>query len=402
MGGIAAAEKRICFPEINGKPVLGFDTALDAQSFAQAKMAAFLTQKGRVVFPDGLADGKAVGNIESWQSEGVAELGKEGAQKTMVVWGPYFSGERLTDITASPERRDEALDALRYWLRARPLIIEEAGSPAGVLIVTGRTRKGAAEFPPGALLFPPERLAKRCLEAEGISAAEERLHPDLKGAEGIAYGAGIMLYEIFCGALPFNREDPQLLRQDMREGVFMPPELAAPGLDRELAALISRSLAPVKQKPGAAPRPDPEEIARFLGPPGSRSRDSWLAPPAGEELAKIRLEREQYLKRTNLKVNTRRFLTRNTAVITGIFIAALALLLGVRSFIKGQEGKPTTIGLLPQEVAETYYEAFGKLDHETMSACVVNKAGKGDIEMTVNLFVITRVRGAYETTGLDN
>lgn len=384
-------EKRIYQAEVNGTQVLGFDTALDAQAFAQAKMAAYLTRQGSVVFPDA--------RVETWQPEGVAELERNPyGPQTMVIWGPCFPGERLTDIISDPERRDEALDALRYWLRARPLV-EEAVSPAGVLMVTERTRGG---FPPGTLLFPPERLVKRCLEAEGVSAAAERLHPDLSGAEGISYSAALMMYEIFCGVLPFKGEDPLVVRQDIREGVFMPPGLAAPGLDEGLARLISLSLAPVKQKSGAAPRPDPLTLVKALGPPGSRSRDSWISPPGGAELAKIRLEQEQFLKRKNLTVKTRRFLTRNTTLVSGLLIAALVLFLGVRSFIKDQEGRPTTLGMAPLEVAETYYKAFGKLDHETMSACVLKKAGKGDIEMVINLFVISRVRGAYEAGGLDN
>jgi hypothetical protein len=388
-------EKRIYRAEVNGKQVLGFDTALDAQSFAQAKMASFLTQKGTIVFPDA--------RVETWQPEGVAELERNpDVPQTMVIWGPCFPGERLTGIISDPERKDEALDALRYWLRARPLV-EEAVSPAGVFIVTGRTsREAGAAFPPGTLLFPPKGLVRRCLEAEGISAAGERLHPDLSGGEGISYSAALMMYEIFCGVLPFKGDDPLIVRQDIREGVFVPPGLAAPGLDEGLARLISLSLAPVKQKSGAAPRPDPQTLVEALGPPGSRSRDSWITPPGGEELAKIRLEQEQFLKRKNLTVKTRRFLTRNTALVSGLLIAALVLFLGVRSFVKGQEGRPTTLGMAPLEVAETYYGAFGKLDHETMSACVIKKAGKGDIEMVINLFVISRVRGAYEAGGLDN
>jgi hypothetical protein len=358
-------------------------------------MASFMTQKGSVVFPDGKADGR----VETWQPEGVAELErKPGGPQTMVIWGLLFPGERLTDITSDPERGDEALDALRYWLRARPLA-EGAISPAGVFIVTEKT---GGTFPRGTLLFPPERLVKRCLEAEGVSTARERLHPDLSGGEGIAYSAGLMMYEIFCGVLPFKGEDPLVVRQDIREGVFLPPRLAAPGLDEDLARLISLALAPVKQKSGALPRPGTEAIAEALGPPGSRSPDSWIRAPGGEELEKIRLEREQFLKRKNLAVKTRRFLTRNTALVSGLLIAALVLFLGVRSFIKSQEERPTTIGMPPLEVAETYYKAFGKLDHEIMSACVTDKAGKGDIEMVINIFVISRVRGAYEAGGLDN
>jgi hypothetical protein len=50
----------------------------------------------------------------------------------------------------------------------------------------------------------------------------------------------------------------------------------------------------------------------------------------------------------------------------------------------------------PVEVAEAYYGAFGELDHLIMEACVTGKAGKGDINMVLNLYVIDRVRQAYE------
>jgi hypothetical protein len=382
-------EKSIFNLEVDGKPALGFDTGLNAQAFAQAKMAAFLIQKGSVVYPDG--------RVETWQAGGVTEREGGGGASSMFIWGPCFPGERLTDITADRERSGEALDALRHWLRASSFV-GGAGSPAGTLIVTGKT--GGAAFPQGTIFFPPERLLKRCLEAEGVNSAGERLHPDLSGNEGTAYSAGIMLYEIFCLSLPFDREDPLLLRQDIREGVFMPPELACPGLDKDLAKLISGALAPVKQK-APAPRPEPRVIGQFLGPPGSRSPDSWLRTPGEEELAKIRLEQEQFKKRKALTVKTRRFLIRNTAIISVCFIAALVLLLGIRDFVKIQKEKPNTIGMSPREVVEAYYGAFERLDHEVMSGCVINKAGKQDIDMVINLFVISRVRGAYETT-VDN
>jgi hypothetical protein len=53
--------------------------------------------------------------------------------------------------------------------------------------------------------------------------------------------------------------------------------------------------------------------------------------------------------------------------------------------------------MTPVQVAETYYGAFGGLDHTLMEACVINKAGKGDVDMVVNLYVISRMRQAYES-----
>jgi hypothetical protein len=48
------------------------------------------------------------------------------------------------------------------------------------------------------------------------------------------------------------------------------------------------------------------------------------------------------------------------------------------------------------QVIRSYYEAFGALDHQRMDAAVMGKAGKKDIEMVTNFFVISRVRQAYE------
>jgi len=50
----------------------------------------------------------------------------------------------------------------------------------------------------------------------------------------------------------------------------------------------------------------------------------------------------------------------------------------------------------PLRVIESYYNAFGKLDHLWMEACVINDAGKDDINMVMNLFLISKLRQAYE------
>ena len=116
------AKKIFCFALQNGsepgaQEVLGFDTGLDAQAFAQAKMAQFITQSGCLVYPDG--------KTEPWKAVGVCERG------TMVVWGPSFPGESLDQVltdssgagdpAGSPGNKDEAMAAVRSWLKARIL-----------------------------------------------------------------------------------------------------------------------------------------------------------------------------------------------------------------------------------------------------------------------------------------
>lgn len=89
-------------------------------------------------------------------------------------------------------------------------------------------------------------------------------------------------------------------------------------------------------------------------------------------------------------------MARNTAIIAGALIAAALAALVIRGIIQRQAELPTTRGMTPLEVVQAYYGAFGNLDHTLMQACVTGKAGKGDIDMVVNLYVITKVRQAYE------
>jgi hypothetical protein len=395
--------------DLDGKTVLGFDTGLDAQAFAQAKMAQFITQRGFLVYPDGRA--------EPWNASSVIEKETGGGEKTMIVWGPCFHGETLDTLLRNTERKDEALAAIRRWIKARletgSSLADEDVSPypgaAGVMV--GSSPKGQQalkEYPEGTMLFLPERLVKRCIEADGdtsIETAQQWIHPDLEGAEAVVFSAAAMLYAVFCGEVPFKiNQEPgggglsslETLRQDIREGVYLPPELASPGLNKDLARLISEGLGGPKQKTEGKKRPSLQAIADFIdrGPSGV---SSWSGSLSEEEQKKILDDRDQYLKTKNLTVKTRRFVIRNTSIIMACTAAVLALILGIWGYIKHQAELPNTKGMNPIQVAETFYGAFETMDHTTMEACVINKAGKNDINMVTNLYVISKMRMAYES-----
>jgi hypothetical protein len=83
---------------------------MDAPAFAQAKMAQFITQTGSIVYPEG--------RIETWQAEGVTEIAGESGEGTMVIQGPFFPGECLDSVLRDSGRREESLDAVRFWFQA--------------------------------------------------------------------------------------------------------------------------------------------------------------------------------------------------------------------------------------------------------------------------------------------
>jgi hypothetical protein len=380
-----------CFHlEVEGKPALGFDTGLGALAFAQAKMAQFITQPGLVVFPDGkTGDWKPAGVIEY---PGPGSAAKAGGRPdlqgggTMVIWGPPFDGERLDLLVEDGARKDEALEAVRFWLEAR-LVLEDRDfsfRPGGALV-----------SPAGEVLFPPERLVSRCLQAEGEKRwmeGEAYIHPDLRGREAASFTAAAMLYRIFAGTPAFQAGDEEALHQNIREGVFLPVNLAAPGLKKNIAALINAALGGEKKDGGKTGRPDPALLLNTLRSPLAAFFE--LLPE--EELKKIRENAARYWKKKHAAVQTRRFVIKNMAVFLGLAAAVLAALLAGRSIAKSRAALPNTAGMDSAQVVRLYYESLSALDHQMMEAAVLKKAGKTDIEMVTNFFVISKVREAYE------
>jgi hypothetical protein len=402
--------ERILHLEIEGRGRLGFDTGLSPQAFAQAKLAQFITQGGAIVLPGG--------QVIPWQPGGVIE--REG---TMVVWGPGFAGERLDRLLdpaalAAPAARSRALEALGYWIDARSW----GGDPwpAGVLVALGPegagnaptpgaaaapSPDGAGLYPSGTVFFPPGALRLRTVRAEGEEAwrrgGESLVCRDLKGEAASSFTAAAMLYRILAAekaaapeeSLPFPAQDTDLLHQDMREGVFLPLGLAAPGVKPEAAELVNRALAGLKEAL-TVKRPPLSAFGELLkGGPLFRELGA-------EEREKLEEERRRYEKKRKLEVGTRRFVVRNTAILGGIAAGLVIAVLVVNSFIAAQRDRPTTAGMDSRQVVETYYGAFGQLDHTLMEACVLNKAGKGDIDMVTRYFVTTKVRQAYEYTSM--
>jgi hypothetical protein len=370
--------------ELNGNEVLGFDTGLNPRDFARAKIAESIFLPGYIVYPDG--------NVGVWQSGGVSPYSHESAE-TMVIWGPLFPGEILTDLVKS-NNKDEALNALRFWLKAR-IVLENknTGIGNGAFIITKKNDL----FPYGTVFFPATVFYERSLEAEEdmVRLDNERYkHPDLDEYQGISFCTGAMLYRIFCGVDAFTDDNMDDLRRNIREAVFIPPNLALPAIDPEMSELICRLLGK-KIKGALAKRPAPNEIIEFIGATASRKISSWLRTLDTNALAKITAEKARYIKKTALTVKTKRFVARNRIIIFASIAVIVFIGLIIRDLVQSRSGDITK-GMNPIEVAMTYYNAFGELDHAVMENCVIGKAGKEDIDMALNLFVISRVRQAYE------
>jgi hypothetical protein len=297
----------------------------------------------------------------------------------MHIWGPAFAGTRLDAILATDEH---TLDALCHWIAAYLYMgnhnAEIAVWPAGAFIAND-----------GTVLFPPEWLVHRNAEAEGVwqSGAEKWIHPDRTGTAAAAFTAAALAYRVFCGTAPFTAADTNVLRQDIREGVFLPAHLAAPGLDAALATYITGVLSGKSR-----------ELVQLRSIIGDSSRISdFFQPVTQAEQTKLDREKMRFSRKQHARVKGQRFLTRNTTILAGIGIAVLSIALLAGTLIKDRANQPTTAGMQPVDVVKTYYDSIGTLDHVMMDACVLkNKTAKADITMVSSFYVITKMRQSYE------
>ena len=327
------------------------------------------------------------GRIDKWKAAGVKEV-----DGVMRVWGPMFSGTRLDllleninpDVTDYTQAQFAALKAVVSWIKAKL----QLGETVSVL------NPGAAFIQDNNVFFAPDQLSNRCLYIEGIKTDSYNC-PDLSGISSITFCAGVMLYRILAGFHPFTSSE---IYQDMREGIFLPVNLAVPALNEKLSALIQTAmLLPVEKK--YVQKPDTGILTEILEILTTINDDvsSLFVPLSAEKKSQIEKEKKLYLIKRNSVTGTKRFVTRNKYFVYGITAAVLIGLFIIVSIIQSRAQRPTTAGMTPDTVITSYFEAFSILDHQFMEACIMG-ASKSDINVAASYFAVSRARQAYEYT----
>ena len=376
--------RHIHISEVDGKPEVCFDTGLDPRSFARTKMSQCLTEPGYIVYQDG--------SCKEWRATGVNEV-----DGFMRVWGSPFYGERLDQLlneTPSSEMQT-SLQAVAFWIRAKLLLGEKRStlSPGAIFICCA---DGGSVFPRGSVFFAPENLSQRCLFIEGIEPNYFNC-PDLNGIEAAAFCAGAMLYKVLTQTQPYSSTAGAF--QDMREGVFLPPSLAALGLDEKLCSLIqSALLLPVEKKGTNKSGADIlSDLLNILIDKDNNivSVSSLFRALNAEESAQLEKEKKYYIKKKNITVKINRFVMRNKPALVGIAAGLIFVIFVTANIIKSRSELSTTVGMTSLAVVDSYYRAFNSMDHVLMEACL-SGVDKSDVNMVVNLYVVNKIRQSHE------
>ena len=375
--------------EVEGNPAICYDTGLNPRSFARTKMSAnSLVEPGFLVSPDG--------SRKAWTATGVSEV-----NNLMRVFGAPFYGERLDSLLdevssitqRGAESQQKILRAIVYWIRAKLLLGDKKSSinPGAVFI-----NLSGENTPKGSVFFGPKQLSQRCLINEGNDFDSYNC-PDLDGMEEAAFSAGVMLYKLLAQVHPYQINDH--IFQDMREGVFLPPKLAIPGLDNELCRLINAALLqPVVKK--RTKESGTEILSKMLKillkkEIGIVKVASLFRLVPKEENNQIERERKSFTFKQKIVVSTRRFYIRNKYVLIGAAIGLFFIVFVAVNMSTTKGLRPSTTGMTPYAVINSYYEAFSNLNHRFMEA-VIRGADKSDINVAVNLFAVSRIRQGHE------
>ncbi|MCL2196266.1 MAG: hypothetical protein FWB77_01485 [Treponema sp.] len=388
--------QRIRISNINDSASMCFDTGLEPRSFARTKMSQSLIEPGYVVKPDG--------THEVWKAAGVNEINGH-----MTVFGPAVHGKRMDILLEETEsliqsarqtsQRQIALQAVVYWIKAKMFLGETRSAlNLGASFIC---MEDTQAHPKGSVYFAPEHLSARCLHLES-SSPDQSLHdkynsPDLFGMDAAAFCAGVMLYKILTGIHPYASAE---IYQDMRDGIFMPVNPAAPELNVKLAQLIqSALLLPVaKKNPSMSGTDILSGILEILSDKTAAADiNSLFAAIPLEKTKQAEKEVKKFLFRKNVLVKTKRFAVSNKYVIIGCVIGLFFVMFIFFSTIQGVRQRPTTSGLSPDRVVTAYFDAFSSLDHVFMEACV-NGADKTDINVAVSFFAAYKQRQAYENS----
>lgn len=364
--------------DINGERKLALRFPASAIKGAGAALAAAMNEEGWLIAGPAAATGPSA----AWRFESIAQEG-DGA----FLLGPDpFPSEFGQEISSLDDAKDmeRGLTRLLASAKAFSALRAEGRLPRG--IVSSCLLFGEASI----LLLPPRAVA-RALSAGGQKArsvAVARLASSRSdGPESdVSFLLAQAAYRFATGRLAYEAESAEPGGVVGAGPSSAPAVLAAPRLDRGLAALVDEALADPR---GAS-------LERWTAVLESARESGWTRelPPAEEaELARRREEGEALARSRRRRAD---FLRKRGGLLVGAAVAIVALALVGGDILRAQRDKPDYSWLDPRELVQRYYLSIDSLDLESLEACADSKASKADRDMLANLVVVTKTRTAYE------
>jgi hypothetical protein len=319
------------------------------------------------------------GTIRDWSFEGITE--RDGVA---LLYGSFLDGAPLSASLAEPLA--EVLPLLARVARGLALLAERGVRPFA--IQTDAVILGSS----GEVLFLPPEICREIRDLRTFEANRETFeainHPDLRGLSMASFTLASILYRSVTGRYPFQGADAEELHEQERKLEVQPPSRVVPELIPEVSEAIMAGLGRSKKPPMRV-----DEWAGLLS--GWQSKE-LVRPLSTEEKARLIRMAGERREGSEKSFRRRMFWEKNWKLVL-IIVAAVAVAGVVLGSILGNVFAPrSTHGFPPRKVVETFYRGMNDLDHAAMQACVIGKAGQGEINEATTLYVTSRVTMGYE------
>lgn len=318
-------------------------------------------------------------SVREWRFEGIVE--KSGS---VFLYGAHVTGIPLSSILGMP-----VAQALPFLLRLVQTLtlLSERGMPRFPLQTDCVLFTGSD----GVLFLPPDVL-REIRDHSAFSLTRESYesinHPDLKGDAGVSYSIAALLYRIITGAFPFTGESAEEMHEQARKLEINAPTGVVPELSAEVSALVMAGLGRAR-RPAVTLAEWADRLAAWQG----QELLHAVSPGDREQAVRAAAARHQSASRS---FGRRVFWEKNWRVVAIVAVVVIAAAAGVGSIVRNVLAPRVTRGYSPARVVEAFYSSMNTLDHQTMQACVIGRAGREQINEVTTLYVTSRVTQGYE------
>lgn len=217
-------------------------------------------------------------------------------------------------------------------------------------------------------------------------------------------------YTAITGQKPFTELNSEKRAMDYFDNNFLPLEyaiIANNDDEKKLFQTIDKNLSITKkayqiikpQKNSSVAKRIETKLSLSENEKNSCSKylSNLILEPIQEENPDFVAKREIFIKKQESKISKKRFVRKHSTKITVITILSIIAILFIGSLIKIYTEKPTTEGMSPIQVVETFYNSVNTMDSNVLLSCGPNSVTKDYSSMISSILVTSKMRESYES-----
>lgn len=366
---------------------------ITGREFAKAKLMQYLNSPGYLV--SYLTDGSCA--FSTWCFTGTKEM-----EDTMYMTGSSFEGTTLHSILTDSAYADKRFDVFEKIRNAVEQSIDKnitlpLSGPCGTIIGSD-----------GSLLFLPQEYIQRSVsalhESDSSSIYGCYFRPGLNHTDSLRFMLTVYAYEIITGRLPFPKKNEEERLEDYMDHNFIPVKYWNSHVSDNYSNLISHNLSistnikKVNKKNKVLIHEQIQEVKSRNIPQLDPTIKQYDALDFKENEEQRAQDRIKFTSSLSQKVRIKRFFRKKGTLLKIASAVTAIILTVVISLIHESKDKPTTIGLTPYEVVESFYTSLNMLDVTLATSTTKKSTDDGYKDMISSFYVINKMRTAYDSS----